>query len=123
MNAPLFGQRLKNLRQKASVGLRELASLVGKSPGYLSDIENGKVGPPSEEVIVRIATALNQDPRDLLLAAQKVGPDVSSYMARQPRAFDFMRMAKDQEFDDDDWDRIEKLVEISRLGKKDKGGS
>jgi transcriptional regulator with XRE-family HTH domain len=120
MTEQSFGKKVRQLRQRASIGLRELAALVQKSPGYLSDIENGKVRPPSEDVIVRIAEALGQDPRDLLLVAKRVGQDVSSYMAEQPRAFDFLRMAKDQQFDDDDWDRIEKLVEISRIGKKGK---
>ena len=36
MNKP-FGQILKDCRLGSGLGLRELARLIGKSPGYLSD--------------------------------------------------------------------------------------
>ena len=48
-----FGKTLRRLRLDAQVGLRELARLVDKSPGYISDVEQDNVAPPSEEVIVR----------------------------------------------------------------------
>ena len=53
----MFGETLRDLRLEAGVGLRELARLIGKSPGYLSDVENGRVPPPSEPVILDIAIA------------------------------------------------------------------
>jgi transcriptional regulator with XRE-family HTH domain len=99
------------------VGLRELARLIDKSPGYLSDVELDNVPPPSEETIVQIANALNVDKKALLSSAKKVDPELSEYVAEQPQAADFLRMAKDQEFDGDDWDRLTQLAKLSKLGK------
>jgi transcriptional regulator with XRE-family HTH domain len=45
MSENLFGEKLKSLRLDSRVGLRELARVVDKSPGYLSDVKNGKVCP------------------------------------------------------------------------------
>jgi len=112
-----FGKLLRSLRLESGVGLRELSRLIEKSPGYLSDVESGNVPPPSEETIVQIANALNVDKKALLNAAQKIDPELSEYVAEQPQVADFLRMAKDQEFNDDDWDRLTQLAKLSKLGK------
>ncbi len=71
-----FGKTLRRLRLDAQVGLRELSRLVDKSPGYISDVEQDNVAPPSEEVIVRIAEALRADKNELLSAASKLDPEL-----------------------------------------------
>jgi transcriptional regulator with XRE-family HTH domain len=115
-----FGNLIRRLRLEAGLGLRELARLIERSPGYLSDVELGNVPPPSESVIVKIAAALNVDRKGLLNAAEKMDPELADYVARRPQAADFLRMARDKAFDDDDWQRLSRLAEISRLGKPDK---
>ena len=117
-----FGNILRALRLNAGVGLRELARLINKSPGYLSDVEKDHVPPPSEEMILTIAAALNEDKDKLLVAAQKMDPELFSYVAREPRAADFLRMAKAKGFDSSDWQKLSQLVEYTNLGeeKKDK---
>ena len=117
----IFGNLLRSIRLEARVGLRELARLIGKSPGYLSDMESGNVPPPSERIIVQIAHALNIDKKALLSAAKKVDPELTEYVAERPQAADFLRMAKDQEFSGDDWDRLTQLARLSKLGKGDGG--
>ena len=112
-----FGKKLRDLRINLGIGLRELARLIDKSPGYLSDVEHGHVPPPSEDVILKIATALTVDKRELLTVAQKMDPEISSYVAQEPEAADFLRMAKEKEFDRDDWERLSKLAEAAKLGK------
>ncbi len=112
-----FGKKLKDLRINSEVGLRELARLIDKSPGYLSDVEQDHVPPPSEDVILKIAAALNVDKRELLTVAQKMDPEISNYVAREPEAADFLRMAKEKEFDRDDWQRLSKIAEAAKLGK------
>ena len=89
-----FGKLLRALRIDAGVGLRELSRLVGKSPGYISDVELDNVPPPSENVIIKIADALGIDKRPLLQQAKKVDPELTRYVADQPLAADFLRMAK-----------------------------
>ena len=49
-----FGKKLSDLRVDAETGLRELARLIDKSPGYLSDVEQDHVPPPSEDVILKM---------------------------------------------------------------------
>lgn len=112
-----FGETLRDARLNAGLGLREMARLIDKSPGYLSDVENGRVPPPSEAVIVRMAAALMLDKTVLLNAAQKVDPELSDYMAQEPRAADFMRLARERGFDDEDWERLKDLARIAKLGK------
>lgn len=115
-----FGKTLRNLRLKAEVGLRELARQIDKSPGYLSDVELDNVPPPSEEVILNIAAVLSVDKRLLLMAASKMDPELSKYVAHEPEAADFLRMAKNKRFEGEDWKRLSKLAEIANLGKAEK---
>jgi transcriptional regulator with XRE-family HTH domain len=115
-----FGKKLRNLRIQADVGLRELARLINKSPGYLSDVEHDHVPPPSEDVLLKIAAALNVDKKELLTAAQKMDPELSRYVAREPEIADFLRMAREKKFDSDDWETLTKLAEAAKLGKAEK---
>ncbi len=115
-----FGETLRHLRLEAGVGLRELAGLIEKSPGYLSDVEQDRVPPPSERMIIDIADAIRVENRVLLAAARKVDPEISEYVADKPHAADFLRMDKDRDFDADDWERLQQLARISKLGKEEK---
>jgi len=115
-----FGKKLRELRIQADVGLRELARLIDKSPGYLSDVEHDHVPPPSEDVLLKISGALRVDKKELLTAAKKMDPEISSYVAREPEAADFLRMAREKKFDRNDWETLTKLAEAVKLGKADK---
>jgi transcriptional regulator with XRE-family HTH domain len=118
--ANTFGETLRKIRINSGLGLRELARLINKSPGYLSDVENGHVPPPSEAVILDISTALKVDKKDLLVAASKVDPELSNYVAQKPEAADFLRMARDHKFEQNDWEKITQLAKIAGLGKRGK---
>ena len=112
-----FGKKLRALRVNSETGLRELARLISKSPGYLSDVEHDHVPPPSENVILKIAAALDVDKKELLIVARKMDPEITNYVAQEPEAADFLRMAKEKEFDSDDWEKLSQLAEIAKLGK------
>ena len=112
-----FGKKLRDLRVESDIGLRELARLINKSPGYLSDVEHDHVPPPSEDVILKIAEAMTADKNELLALAQKMDPEISNYVAHKPEAADFLRMAKDKKFDNEDWDTLTRLAEAAKLGK------
>ena len=116
-----FGKALRRLRQDAQVGLRELARLVDKSPGYISDVEQDNVAPPSEEVIVGIANALRVDKNELLSAASKLDPELSRYVASEPQAADFLRRAKEKGFGREEWKKLDQLADIVELGERGKG--
>jgi len=115
-----FGKKLRELRVNSEIGLRELARLIDKSPGYLSDVEHDNVPPPSEDVILKIAAALYVDKKELLIVAQKMDPEISSYVAQDAEAADFLRMAREKKFNSDDWDTLTKLAEAAKLGKTEK---
>jgi len=115
-----FGKILRELRVNSDIGLRELARLIDKSPGYLSDVEHDNVPPPSEDIILKIAAALTVDKKELLIAARKMDPEISSYVAQDPEAADFLRMAQEKKFDREDWDTLTKLAEAAKLGKAEK---
>jgi transcriptional regulator with XRE-family HTH domain len=59
-----LGQRLHQLRDKADLSLRELATKVRISSPFLSDIELGRRF-PSEEILAKLASALNVPLEDL----------------------------------------------------------
>jgi transcriptional regulator with XRE-family HTH domain len=115
-----FGKKLRDFRLNADMGLRELARLINKSPGYLSDVEHDHVPPPSEEVILKIADVLQVDKNELLMAARKMDPELSRYVTREPEVAVFLRMAHEKKFDSDDWDTLTKLAKAAKLGKTDK---
>jgi transcriptional regulator with XRE-family HTH domain len=115
-----FGKKLRDFRVDSEIGLRELARLINKSPGYLSDVEHGHVPPPSEEVILKIADVLQADKNELLMAAKKMDPELSNFVALEPQAADFLRMAKNKGFEREDWEKLSQLVDIAKLGRSEK---
>jgi HTH-type transcriptional regulator, competence development regulator len=115
----MFGKILKENRMNAGLTLREFAGKIEISPGYLSDLENEKVAPPSEKLILEMAKILGIEKDDLLRAAEKVDPEVTEYVAQEPRAADFLRMAKEQEFRNGDWEKLRQLAKIAGLGKQE----
>jgi transcriptional regulator with XRE-family HTH domain len=70
-----LGRKLRKLRKRKGVGLRELAARVGISPSYLSNIERGKFAPPAEDTLRAIARELDQDPYKLMALAGKIPID------------------------------------------------
>ena len=64
MTNQTLGQKIRELRDKADLSLRELATKVGVSAPFLSDIELGR-RMPSDEVIERLAVPLSIRPEEL----------------------------------------------------------
>ena len=59
-----LGELIRKQRQLAELPMRQLASMVGISNPYLSQIENG-LRAPSEQVLDSIARSLGLSPEDL----------------------------------------------------------
>ena len=116
--ARTFGTLIKKHRLAKHIGLRELAKMIGKSPSYLSEIESGRVPPPSAEMIIDIAGALGGDKNELLAAASKMDPQITDYVAHQPEAADFLRKAREYGFSREDWRKMELLADIA-FGRKE----
>ncbi|WP_077214510.1 helix-turn-helix domain-containing protein [Bacillus dakarensis] len=64
-----FGSYLKDLRKRNSLTTRRLADLTNVSASYISNVENGKRGIPSAEVLERLAEVLQADYVEFLKAA------------------------------------------------------
>ncbi len=72
--ALVFGPLIKHRRREMDLTLSALCRKVvlrGRSisKGYLSGIENGKVAPPADPVVLKLATALGLSREGLLLIA------------------------------------------------------
>jgi transcriptional regulator with XRE-family HTH domain len=67
--ARAFGERIRSLRRAAKLTQRETAERLPMSPGNLSRLETGDYGPPSDEVIERLADVLEADRLELLRVA------------------------------------------------------
>jgi len=88
--AKKFGIRLRELRVKAGMTLRELANAVNIDFTYLSKIENGIMPPPSEKVLLQLAEALNTDQDELLTLAGRIPPDIAEIL-KDPEALAMLR--------------------------------
>jgi transcriptional regulator with XRE-family HTH domain len=112
-----FGKTLKTIRELAGISVSELARMVNKSKGYLSDLENDKAPPPSVSVIQSISNALNVDKRILLKTASKE----VEYAIRKTKVADFLRMSVEKNYNEEDWEKLYQLAVIANLGKDNEG--
>ncbi len=97
-----FGQRVRQLRQAKGLTLRDLAPRVGIGFTYLSKVENGRLDfgdYPSEELIVRIAEALDADADELLLLAEKIPEAIRLRVIQRPDAFRRLASLDDEALD------------------------
>jgi transcriptional regulator with XRE-family HTH domain len=69
MNKPTFGQTLRDHRRAADLPLREVATVLGCSVVYLSDVERDRRNPLSTRRILLAAECFGVDPLPLLTAA------------------------------------------------------
>lgn len=99
-----FGEKIRTLRKAKNFGQRDLADRVGVSFTYISKIENSRLDfgeVPSEELIVKLALALDADADELMLLGQKVPEKVRRRVLERPDAF--LKLAA---LDDDALDRV-----------------
>jgi HTH-type transcriptional regulator, competence development regulator len=104
-----FGGRIRELRQAKELTLRALAKMVKVTFTYVSKIENQKLSIgefPSDDLIVKLARALDTDPDELLLLAEKIPEAIRKRVLQRPDVF--RRMA---ELDDEMLDRLMAQIE------------
>ena len=83
-------------RKEPRYSVRQVAARIGVQPSYLSKVERGDVGPPSESTIVRLAEDLGEDPDVMLALAGKVSSDLLEAIRKRPRLFaELIRELKD----------------------------
>jgi HTH-type transcriptional regulator, competence development regulator len=85
-----FGERLRELRLAKKLTLRSLSEKVGVTFTYLSKIENHKLSFgefPGDDLIRRLAVALDADPDELLLLAEKIPDALRRRILQRPDVF------------------------------------
>ena len=85
-----FGEKIRELRKAKNLSLRALAEAVGVSFTYISKIENEKLDfgdYPGEELIRKLAKALEADVDELLILAQKIPDQIKKRVMERPDAF------------------------------------
>ena len=80
-----FGEAFRKARTEKKVTLRELGEHVGKSIGYLSDIEHGRKRPPKLDMVGEIEDFLGIIDARLMKLARKSRMRVPKDLARRIR--------------------------------------
>jgi HTH-type transcriptional regulator, competence development regulator len=107
-----FGEHVRRRRQECGLGLRETAKRAGISATFLSRVEtNAEKALPSEEVIRKLASILNDDFDELMVLAGRISSEVKDYVKADPRMPEFLRRAKAQNIP------AEKLMELLEKAK------
>ena len=97
-----FGNRLRAMRTAKGLSQRALGERVGVSFTYISKVENGKLDfgdYPSEDLICRLAAALDTDEEELLLLAEKIPEAIRRRFFERPDAFRLIAGLDDERLD------------------------
>jgi transcriptional regulator with XRE-family HTH domain len=105
-----FGERLRFLRLERRLNQKGLAAAGGIDVTYLSKLENGRLEPPAEPTIRRLAAALGVEPTELLLLAHKVPSDLKPIITRSPIVPRFLRAARN--LTDEEWEALIEAIEV-----------
>ena len=119
-----FGERLRELRLQQGLSQRKLAKEVGINFTYLSKIETGKMSPPAQDTIQRLATALDADPDELLVLAGRVPNDVKDVVTKSSELTAFLREIQDlDEGEIEELKRKAQEIKRKRQEKHDAGST
>ena len=78
-----FGEAFRKARVAKKITLREIGEYVGKSIGYLSDIEHGRKRPPSLDTVSEIEEFLGIEDGRLMDMARKLRKKVSKNLTKR----------------------------------------
>jgi transcriptional regulator with XRE-family HTH domain len=104
-----FGEKVRQLRKAMNLSQRDLATKVKVNFTYISKIENEKLDfgdYPSEELILKLAEALDADADEMLILAKKVPEAIRRRVLQRPEVFRRLAM-----LDDEALNRLIKLIE------------
>lgn len=110
-----FGEFIRSTRIKKNITQTKAAKMFGISLSYLSGIERGLRPAPANDVLEKIANALdlNRKERYILfdLAAESKQPpalanDLVEYIYRYPAIRDMLRYSVECKLAEKEWDRV-----------------
>lgn len=85
-----FGERVRQLPTQRKLTQRDLATKIGVSDTYVSNVENENLhfgDFPNEKFIHKLAAVLEADEEELLLWADKVPAGIRKRVRERPEAF------------------------------------
>ena len=97
-----FGKRVRELRKAKNLSQRVLGSQVGVTFTYISKIENERLDfgdYPSEELICKLASALDVDEDELLILAKKIPVAIRERLFERPDVFRALARCDDKTLD------------------------
>jgi HTH-type transcriptional regulator, competence development regulator len=83
-NRHKFGDLLREKRVAKRFSLRKFAGLVGVSPTYLSQVEQGNVDAPTAERVKRMAELLGENSDEWIALAGRVPEDLAGIIQKEP---------------------------------------
>ncbi len=89
-----FGELLRERRIAKNFSLRKFAELVGVSPTYLSQVEQGNVDPPTAERVQRMAELLEENADEWIALAGRVPDDLPEIIQKLTEVPDLLRAVK-----------------------------
>ncbi|NCB27315.1 MAG: XRE family transcriptional regulator [Bacteroidia bacterium] len=105
-----FGEYLKQKREEKQISLRELARRLEVSAPFLSDVENNRRAPLTEERLSTLADVLNLSEAEKaemydIVGHQKglLAPDLNPYVNDRPYVNAALRTARNLEANEEDW--------------------
>ena len=108
-----FGEYLKHKREEKQISLREVARTLGVSAPFLSDVENNRRGPLTEERLADLAKVLHLNEKEQaemydIVGKQKglLAPDLNPYVTERPYVNAALRTARNLEANEEDWQRF-----------------
>ncbi len=108
-----FGEYLKHKREEKQISLREVARTLGVSAPFLSDVENNRRAPLTEERLADLAKVLNLNEKEKaemydIVGKQKglLAPDLNPYVTERPYVNAALRTARNLEANEEDWQRF-----------------
>ena len=113
MTTVTFGEYLKHKRDDKHISLRELARDLKVSAPFLSDVENNRRAPLTEERLADLANVLNLSDEEKaemydIVGKQKglLAPDLNPYVTDRPYVNAALRTARNLEANEEDWQRF-----------------
>lgn len=96
--ASALGELIRQRRIAADIGLRELARRIGKSPSFITILENDD-NPPSatEETLAAIAREIKVEPAELITLAGKTPQEVAPSSALEVALYRQVKKLSDAE--------------------------
>ena len=89
-----FGVRLREARMAKKISLRRFSEMVGVSPTYLSQVEQGHFAPPTADRVKRMAEILGEDSDVWIGLADRVPDDLEARVKQHPKDMpELMRLA------------------------------